>query len=154
MRFDSVVQAVVDAHAEVAALRSIDLGDEFDTVVLGSHLVNLPDESRRAAFLDLAARHARDGGTVIVEHHPVDWAETAEPTQPTPGSQVGMEDVRREPPFVHAVSTFDIAGRYVRQPFTARVLSAAELDEALLAAGLTAARRLSPTLLAARRVAD
>jgi hypothetical protein len=154
-----VTQAVVDAHVSPAALDAIDLGRRFETVVLGSHLVNLPNAEARRAFLRLAVRHAAVGGRagghadvgkVIVEHHPVDWATTAEPTEATPGSAIGMEDVRRHPPFVSAVSTFDIGGRYVRQPFTARVLLDEELAEELRACGLVVDRRLSPTFLRAR----
>lgn len=146
---DDVHQAVIDAAATLRSLDGLDLGRRFDVVVLGSHLVNLPDEAHRRAFLRLAARHVARAGRVLVEHHPVDWAETAEPTPPTPGATVGMEDVRRDPPFVHAVSTFDIGGRFERQPFTARVLSDEELVDALAAAGLGDVRRLGPTWLEA-----
>ncbi len=148
-RFDSVVQAVIPADIALDDLRALDLARRFDTIVLGSHLVNLPDDERRAAFLALAARHVADRGVVLVEHHPIDWAETAEEVRPTPGAEVGMEDVRREPPFVSAVSTFDVGGRYVRQPFTARVLSDVELADALAAAELTLRRRVTPTFIEA-----
>ena len=144
-----VRQAVIDADASINELDALDLGARFDLVVLGSHLINLPDDDRRSAFLRLAARHAETGGSFLVEHHPIDWAETAEPTTPTPGADVGMEEVRRHPPFVSAVSTFDIGGRYVRQPFTARVLSDAELADALGDCGLAVSRRLGPTWLEA-----
>jgi hypothetical protein len=146
-----VRQAVVDPDASAHELETIDLGDRFERVVLGSHLVNLPEEDRRSGFLQFAARHVAAGGTVLVEHHPVDWAETAEPTTPTPGADVGMEEVRRHPPFVSAVSTFDAGGRFVRQPFTARVLSEEELDAALASVGLVVRRRLGPTWLEAIR---
>lgn len=144
-----VRQAVIDPDAAIEDLDAIDLGVRSNVVVLGSHLINLPDDDRRSAFLRLAARQADAGGSVLVEHHPIDWAETAEPTTPTPGADVGMEEVRRHPPFVSAVSTFDIGGRYVRQPFTVRVLSEAELAEALEACGLNVTRRLGPTWLEA-----
>jgi hypothetical protein len=146
---DTVIQAIVPADIGLDALAGLDLGRRFDTVVLGSHLVNLPDDARRAAFLALATRHLADGGVALVEHHPIDWAETAAEVQPTPGSRVGMEDVRRDPPFVSAVSTFDVGGRFVRQPFTARVLSDVELAIELQTSGLVVRRRLSPTWLAA-----
>jgi hypothetical protein len=145
-----LIQAVVPTDIALEALDALDLERTFDTVVLGSHLVNLPDEVRRGAFLGLAARHLAPDGALVVEHHPVDWAETAAPTAPTPGAEVGMEDVHREPPFVSAVSTFDIGGRFVRLPFTARVLSDAELAVALTSAGLQMHRRLSPTWIEAR----
>jgi hypothetical protein len=148
---DPCHQLVVDTDGPMAALGDVDLGTTFDLVVLGSHLVNLPDADARATFLALARRHLAPGGTVFVEHHPLDWAETAAEVRATPGgSSLGMVDVRRDPPFVSAVSVYDVGGRVVRQPFTARVLSEAELGAALSAAGFAAARRHSPTWLAAQ----
>lgn len=148
---DSMTQAILRHDLELQALATLDLGGPYGTVVLGSHLVNLPEEARRSAYLALAARHVADDGVVVIEHHPTDWAETAAAAEPTPGSAVGMEDVRRDPPFVSAVSVYDIGGRMFRQPFTARVLSEAELAAELEAAGLVGRRRLSPTWLEAVR---
>jgi hypothetical protein len=147
-------QAVIDPDGPVEALEhppGIDDGAEFDLVVLGSHLVNNPSPERRSAFLALGERHLVAGGRLLLEHHPMDWAETAEPTRPTPGATLGMVEVRRHPPFVSAVSVYDVGGRIVRQPFTARVLSDAELDDALGGAGLVRVARRSPTWLEARR---
>lgn len=144
-----VRQAVVVAEAWPADLDGLDLRDRFDLVVLGSHLINVPQAERRSAFIRLATRHLGERGRLIVEHHPVDWADTAADVEPTPGSSLGMVNVRRDPPFVSAVSVYDAFGRVVRQPFTARVLSEAELAEALAACGLAAGKRLGPTWLEA-----
>lgn len=149
-----VRQAVIDPDGPIDAIDRPDalaLDASFDVVVLGSHLVNNPDPARRAAFLALAARHLARDGRLLVEHHPLDWAETAEPTRPMPGAKLGMVDVRRDPPFVSAVSVYDAGGRIVRQPFTARVLSEPELDDALAAAGLVRIARLGPAWLEATR---
>ena len=148
---DSVTQAILPEDLDPEALATLDLGGPYVTVVLGSHLVNLPDEALRSSYLAVAARHVAEDGIVVIEHHPIDWAETAADIEPTPGSAVGMEDVRREPPFVSAVSVHDIGGRMFRQPFTARVRSESELAGDLKAAGLVERRRLSPTWLEAAR---
>src|SRR3954471_24235839 len=147
---DDLVQAVISATIEPDELLGVSLGRRFDTVVLGSHLVNLPDEDRRRAFLDLAAPHLTDAGSLFVEPHPIDWAETAADVEPTPGSAVGMENVRRDPPFVSAVSVFDVGGRIERQRFSARVLSERDLAGVLAGAGFRLVRRVSPTLIEAR----
>jgi len=146
---DRLVQAVIDPTPTPADVAAFDLRGRFDAVILGSHFVNNPDEQLRGALLDAARRHVTVEGDVLIEHHPIDWAETAAPTSPTPGADVGMEDVRVEGPLVHAVSTYDIGGRYERVPFTARVLSKAELDDALSGGGLRRRGRLSPTWLLA-----
>ena len=154
IRCDAVHQLVVPAEVDAGVLGSTDLGRAFATVVLGSHLVNLPDEAMRGAFLGLATRHVAPDGGLVLEHHPVDWAETAADVEPTPGSSVGMEEVRRDPPFVSAVSVYDVGGRMYRQPFTARVLSDPELAGLVAGAGFRVSRRLSATLIEARRGLD
>ena len=148
-----IEQSVIDPEGPLGALNpggAVIPRRPFDVVVLGSHLVNNPDAGRRAAFVALAARNLAPAGRLFVEHHTLDWAETAEPTRPTPGAALGMVDVRRDPPYVSAVSVYDVGGRIVRQPFTARVLSEAELDAELAGAGLTRVARLAPTWLEAR----
>lgn len=145
-----VLQLVLDPGAAPPEVARVAIGRTFDVVVLGSHLVNLPDPVARQAFLALAGRHLARAGTLLVEHHPLDWAETAAEVSATPGgSQLGMVDVRRDPPFVSAVSVYDVGGRVVRQAFTARVLSETELQTELGRAGLTFERRLGPTWVAA-----
>ena len=142
-------QAVLESSVTPSQVDALDAGRQFVVVVLGSHLVNSPDEALRGALLRAAGRHLVGDCDVLLEHHPIDWTETAAPTSPTPGSDVGMEDVRIHPPFVSAVSTYDVGGRYERVPFTARVLSETELDAALADAGLRRRRRLAPTWLLA-----
>jgi hypothetical protein len=147
LRFRTVIQLVADGDLTATDIDALDAGRLFVAVILGSHLVNTPDEEQRRAWLRAARRHLVGDCDVFVEHHPIDWAETAEPT-PT-GAEVGMHDVRRDPPFVSAVSVYDAGGRIVRQPFRARVLSDAELEAELRAAGLLVRRRLTPTWLQA-----
>jgi hypothetical protein len=149
LRFRTVLQAVIDPGLGVAELDRLDAGRLFVFVILGSHLVNTPDEDVRRALLRASCRHLVGDCDVLVEHHPIDWAETAAPTPPTPGAEVGMRNVKRDPPFVSAVSVYDVGGREARQPFTARVLSEAELASELEAAGLFVRRRLGPSWLQA-----
>ena len=147
-----VRQLIVKAGADAPEIDRLDLGRTFDLVVLGSHLVNRPEEGVGGALLAVARRHLAPNGRLLLEHHPIDWAETAADVRPTPGGgRLGMVDVRRDPPFVSAVSVYDVGGRVVRQPFTARVLSEAELVAALKSVGLKVARRLGPTWLLAVR---
>jgi hypothetical protein len=145
---DRIQQLLLEPDALLSGLDSTRTDDRFDRVILGSHLLNVPEPELRVGLLDLAQSHAR-GGSVFVEHHPVDWLETAADVPATPGGSVGMIDVRVDPPFVSAVSVLDMGGQVVRGPFRARVLSDAELDEALAAAGLRRIRRLSATWLEA-----
>ncbi len=141
-------QLLLEPDALLAKLDADMLDEAFDRVVLGSHLVNVPELDLRVGLLELA-RSLAARETVFIEHHPIDWLETAADVPATPGGAVGMVAVRVDPPFVSAVSVLGIGGRVVRQPFRARVLSDRELDEALAAAGLRRSRRLNSTWLEA-----
>ena len=152
-RFPTVMQSVHDLDSTADDIASLDVGRLFVAVILGSHLVNVPDPDLRRAFLEAARRHLVGDCDMLVEHHPIDWATTASEGPATPGGALGMVDVRSDPPFVSAVSVFDAGGRVVRQPFTARVLSEPELAETLSAAGLFVRKRLNPTWLVAGPVA-
>lgn len=154
IQLDPVRQAVIDPDGPIESFDAAVTGGPFEVVVLGSHLVNNPDPGRREAFVAFAARHLAHGARLLVEHHPLDWATTAEPTRPTPDATLGMVDVRRDPPFVSAVSVYDVGGRVVRQPFTARVLSDRELDALLATASLARIARRGATWLEAARAAQ
>jgi hypothetical protein len=152
---EDVHQLIVDGDVSPDGIDCLSVDGAFGLVVLGSHLVNRPEEHIRLALLRLAARHVAPGGRLLVEHHPLDWAETADEVRATPGGgRLGMVDVRRDPPFVSAVSVYDVGGRVVRQPFTARVLSEAELAAACAAAGLDVLGRVTPTWVDAAPVAS
>lgn len=149
VRFPTVIQAVLDEDAGIEDVAALDVGRLFVTVILGSHLVNVPEAGLRRGFLDAARRHLVGDCDVLVEHHPVDWAATAAAVPATASGAPGMTRVNVDPPFVSAVSVYDVGGRVVRRPFTARVLGEPELVDELAAAGLFVRRRLSPTWLVA-----
>ena len=149
LRFPTLAQLVLDIDATAGALARLDLGTRFATVILGSHLVNTPDEHLRRALLRAATRHLVGGGALLIEHHPVDWAATAGEVTAVPGGAPGMVDIRVEPPFVSAVTVYDARTKMVRQPFTARVLSDEELRLELGLVGLGDSQRMSPTWLKA-----
>jgi len=151
---EAVTHWLPDLDAGAASLATHDLGARFAVVVLASHLVNTPDAALRAALVRAAARHLASGGRVLIEHHPLDWLDTAaESWTERDGRRLGMVDVRIDRPFVAAVSVFEAGGAVVRQPFRALVLDDAELDAGLAAAGLHRTRRLGPTWLEAEAAA-
>ncbi|MFN8620589.1 MAG: class I SAM-dependent methyltransferase [Chloroflexota bacterium] len=142
------------AERVAAPIEGLALRHRFDAVVLASHLVNTPDDGRRARFLDTCRRHVADGGVVLLEHHPADWLATAaEGEREVGGVSVALREIRREPPFLSAVAVYTVEGKVFRQPFTVRVLTTEELAGVLRAAGLEPARSITPSWTAARPIA-
>ena len=129
-----------------ARIEGLALRQRFDAVLLASHLVNDPDDGRRQRFLETCRRHVTDRGVVLLEHHPADWADTVAPGESRIGDiTIALTEVRREPPFVSAVSVYRLEDQAFRQPWTARVLSESDLAAALRSAGLERIRSLTPT---------
>jgi hypothetical protein len=50
------------AEAVLADIETLDLGRLFDSVLLGSHLINFPDAETRSALLVACKRHVRSEG--------------------------------------------------------------------------------------------
>lgn len=141
-----MLQWIRGAETILADIERLDLGRRFDAVVLGSHLVNTPDDDLRAAFLAACRRHVADDGVVLLEHHEEAWAETARDSRAErDGVVLSLTDVRRHPGSVSATAIFEIGGRSYRQPFVARVLSNDELADELAGADLRLRRHLTPT---------
>lgn len=61
------------AEPHLGEIAGLDLGQEFDAVLLASYLLNSPDEAARRAFLETATRHLRPGGRLIAQWHPPEW---------------------------------------------------------------------------------
>ncbi len=141
-----------DAATVAAPIEGLDLGREFDAVLLGSHLVNTADDGQREEFLRTCARHVSPAGVVLIEHHAADWADTAaESSTNRDGVAISLTELRRHPPFVSAVMVYEVEGRVFRQRFTARVLSMEGLADELERAGLRIERQLTPTWTSAVR---
>ena len=140
----------------LADIEGLDLGRRFDAVVLGSFLVNTPDDARRAAFLATCARHVRDDGTVLVQRlHPVLVPLAVDADSEEDGVVYSMTGVAHDGDLFSATMGFTVGGRHWEHPYLARVLGDEATEDALAAAGLRLDRWLDQgrTWLAARPVA-
>jgi hypothetical protein len=61
------------AATACSSIEALDLDARFDTVLLASHLINVPSAAQRAAFLASAHRHLRVGGNLVFQRHDPDW---------------------------------------------------------------------------------
>ena len=155
------VVAVDDSAAMLAHVRGetvcsrigdLALGRTFDAVLLGSHLVNTPDDTGRQQLLDAARRHLAPDGQLLVEWHPPAWFGSVEDGQ---GGLLGEVDLRltgivRDRDLLSATVRYSARDSTWEQPFTVRRI---DLDVVLPAAGLVFDRWLTVdrTWFAARR---
>jgi SAM-dependent methyltransferase len=74
---DNSAEMLAHAPAEAARILSdiedLDLGEAFDAVVLGSCLINIPDEVIRIEQLARCRGHLRKEGVLLFERHDPEW---------------------------------------------------------------------------------
>jgi hypothetical protein len=127
-----------------ARIEGLDLARRFAGVVLGSHLVNVPDPAERLALLGTCARHVAPDGVVLVERHEPGWAPVSGAVGRAGPVETELDEVRRDGPLVAATVRYRAGDREWAHPFTARVLDDAETAAALAEAGLALRRILGP----------
>lgn len=139
-----MLDLVRGAHVVRARIEDLDLGRRFDAVVLGSHLVNVPDDDVLGAFLRCCARHLAPDGRVLIERHPARWFDdVADGEAERAGVVFRLRDVSRPAAdLVAATVEYRIGDREWRQSFVTRRLDDAALRDRLGEAGL----RLESTL--------
>jgi SAM-dependent methyltransferase len=58
-------------------IEALELGENFDTVLLASSLINSPARAHRSALLASCRRHLRAGGVLVFERHDPEWLNSA-----------------------------------------------------------------------------
>jgi SAM-dependent methyltransferase len=144
-------------------IEELDLGREFDAVLLASHLVNIPDVPWRRSLLATCRRHLAPGGRVLIQRHPPEWFDTAEPFErradDLPAGQlvVRLRDLERPGPgLLSATVVYQLGERTWSQSFTAARVDDGQLAADLGAVGLEIDRRLTRdgSWVSARRTGD
>jgi SAM-dependent methyltransferase len=127
--------AHVRAETVRARIGDLDLGREFDAVLLGSHLINTARDRDRQALLAAARRHLASTGRLIVEWHPQAWFDTVRNGQGGRLGEVGLElaDVVRDGDLLSATVRYSAGNRHWDQEFTCRRI---DLDAVLTSADL------------------
>ena len=131
------------ARTVLSSIEDLDLAMRFDVVVLSSHLINVPDDDQRQAFLATCARHVLPTGCVVIQRHPLRWFDTLEPSRHSRSTGDGetltfvLDGISRPAPdLVAATAEYLVGDRHWTQTFVARRLDDAGLRLALAAAGL------------------
>lgn len=116
---------VRNATTVLADIEELDLGRSFDAVVLASHLINVPDQSQRRAFLKTCRKHVTRDGLVLIERYApdFDW-QAKENVSSELGSVVcTLRDVTQQEHLVRAVMEYRVESRVWSQAFTAELLN-------------------------------
>jgi SAM-dependent methyltransferase len=79
---------VADLPTVPGRIETLDLGRDFDVVLLASTMINTEPELRQA-FLAACRRHVGPEGVVVFQQAPADWFATVEPSEAVNG------DIRR-----------------------------------------------------------
>ena len=126
------------AETVEARIEGLDLGRQFDAVLLASFLVNTDDDDLRGRFLAACRNHVRDDGCVLVQRHPPAWFDqAAEGERTSAGITFRLRDLSRPGPgLLSATVEYQAGERVWTQWFTARRLDDGALAAALAEAGL------------------
>lgn len=133
-----MLDRVRGAETVQSPIGELALGRSFDVVLLGSHLVNVPDDRERAALLAAARRHVSSEGVVLVEWHPPAWFDSVREGSSGRIGDVGVEVGRigRSGDLLSATVRYTIGSDVWAQSFTARRLTEDRLRANLFAAAL------------------
>ena len=128
------------AQPHLGEIAGLDLGEQFDAVLLASHLLNSPDDGDRLAFLETCARHLRPGGRLILQWHPPEWfdgLDTGRAAERPVGPFTSWLEVRgMDGDLLTVAVTYADGDNRWTQEFQARRLSLDDVAAALRPAGL------------------
>ena len=113
-----------------ARIEEVNVGEQFDAVLMLSHLVNTPSVVQRHALLRTAARHLVPDGVLVVQRH--DPGRRLQPGRVVLGPvEVGLTDVDDSGwPTVRATTRYRLGDRSWSQTWQAMVLD----DDAIVQA--------------------
>jgi SAM-dependent methyltransferase len=143
-----MLERIHGAERVHSRIEELDLGREFDAVLLASHLVNIPDVAWRRTLLATCRRHLRPHGKVLIQRHPPDWIDTAEPFDGPhsrlPDLVMRLRDLERPGPgLLSATVDYQVGDQVWSQSFTAARVDDEQLAADLGAVGLAFDRQLT-----------
>lgn len=125
------------ATGVVDDVQHLDLGRQFDAVLLMSHLVNAADRDFVGHVLDTARRHIAPAGIIVLERHAPGWAATCEEgTRLVDGVAYTLTDIDRHDEVMTATIRYEFDGATAEQRFSVRDVDDTEMADLAAAAGL------------------
>jgi SAM-dependent methyltransferase len=121
----------------VAEIQDLDLGRQFDAVLLMSHFVNTADQNLVGQFLSTMSRHLRPGGLGLVERHAPGWVTTCKDgTTSRNGVTYSLTVLNRSDGVLTARVRYEFEGGAADQEFQVREVDNATLHDLAESAGL------------------
>ncbi|OKI02313.1 hypothetical protein A6A06_14775 [Streptomyces sp. CB02923] len=143
---EEMLSRVKGARTVHGSIEELDLGEQFDAVLLASHLLNTAEPPSCDAMLRSCRRHVAAGGRVLAERQGEDWfrPRRAPAGGERAGARMRIVSVDRPMPGVSDVRIeYEIDGTRWTHSFRARDVPDATLERMLTAAGLRLVRYLT-----------
>jgi SAM-dependent methyltransferase len=134
---------VEGAETVLADIETLDLGRQFPVVLLASNFVNDADRTHVRRILACCARHVRPEGQVLLEGYQTGW-EPDTSWREVGGIRLRMRSFSLEGSSLRGEMEYVVDGNVYLHAFDALLVSDAELDRDLRAAGLERRRTLDP----------
>jgi SAM-dependent methyltransferase len=116
----------------------LDLGEQFDAVLLMSHFVNAAESRFVDAVLATVRRHVADTGFAVVERYAPGWVQTCtEDTRTRDGVRYVLRDLVRDAGTLTATIRYEFNGIRAEQRFSTREVDDARLAELAGLAGMS-----------------
>ncbi|MFH9426138.1 class I SAM-dependent methyltransferase [Streptomyces sp. NPDC017529] len=143
---EEMLRRIKGARTVHSSIEGLNLGEQFDVVLLASHLLNTAEPTSRDAMLRSCRRHVADAGQVLVERQGEDWygPRKAPVGRERAGIRMRIVSADRSVPGVSDVRIeYEIDGMRWTHSFRARDVPDAMLERMLAAAGLRLVRYLT-----------
>ncbi|NNG37810.1 methyltransferase domain-containing protein [Flexivirga sp. ID2601S] len=140
-----MLDLIEGAETVRSTIEDLRLGRRFDAVLLASHLVNVPDDDKRAELLTTCRAHVATTGVVLVQRYTREWVETASGRTDLGGGVVSEVAVMPAAgtDLVAVRAAYTLGGRRWEHAYTTRVLDDEQLGADLARVGLRLDRWLS-----------
>jgi hypothetical protein len=133
------------ARKVLADIEDLDLGQEFDVVLLASCLVNVPEARMRSRLLATCRRHLEAGGLLVFERQDPAWLDEAEPGPAgNSGVEFFIDHVKRGPETVEMTVRYRHGADEWTHSFVAARLHDEDMEDLLAESGFGPPTWLDP----------
>jgi hypothetical protein len=148
--------APAEATNVLANIEDLDLDEAFDSVILGSCLVNTPDDSLREKQLARCRRHLHARGVLLLERFDPQWLREVGVGHVGRIGDIGMSvlEATNRDAEVDLCFRYEEGGEAWYQHFTARILDDEAIQQTLARAGFDSTTWINRRWAAARARAD